>query len=315
MSEIHWHEGMRVSLQRIDQTENGLLEEPFYFQVPPLEELSRSAGFAHTDYDTISAGQFSRPGGRLLQTVELNTLAVDYNPPWATAHGGSSHTQGWGGPLVRTPLECRDELIEIAEAGTPFRLLARNPVLWGELENEIDMDVTLRNVTVTEKAGEVDARYFNLSFVEWRNAEVDRLGYGRRKHPLPARVVIGKAGPAVEVWAGGTRIADKKDRHRIGTADAPATLRKLAKHFYGNYNWRPIAKANGLDNVAGDRKLNELSKDTSHSRKWSMTVSLEGVKGGMHLVIPEPPRAAESKSKSKNKLGWEIKRGIKKKKG
>jgi uncharacterized membrane-anchored protein len=145
-------------------------------------------------------------------------------------------------------------------------LVVTNPDLYQQ--PDLRMLVTLRSASLRERAGEPDARYFDLSFTEYRVARISRQQYGQR-HQLPAQVVINKDGVAREMtlikgkWytdpgreVGGKRIV----QHTIGSKERPATLRKLAKHYYGTpKEWKRIAKRNDIaKDISGDDSLEKL---------------------------------------------------------
>ena len=105
------------------------------------------------------------------------------------------------------------------------------------------MNVTLRTMNVRERAGEPDSRYFELDFVEYRAPRVARKQFGDR-HELPALIEINANGVAHEIKRGGKKL-QQKQRHQIGSGSRPATLRSLAKHFYGSpKKWREIKRKN-----------------------------------------------------------------------
>lgn len=239
-------DGLRISLSRVrGWTAEGLLTHALFLQCPPLETFTIVNGFAHSDYDTLRQGQFSRPSGRQLRTVQFQTLIVDFRPPWAfwappvsdsftPLVGGVAHPlpQGVGGQEEKgaqlpNPLQVADELEEILNSGTPFQFRAANPAYWGASRKDLTMMATLRSMSVEERAGEVDARYFDLSFTEYRRAEVSRKAQG---------------------FQGGGKIRNLPYKHTLQKGD---TLTRLAKKYYGSTNrWRNIAKANGVRNLA-----------------------------------------------------------------
>jgi hypothetical protein len=287
---------LSVKLDKIDGlTLRNTLPKPFYFQFSPLEEFGWDVTHGWQDYETISGGQFTREGGRELRTLSLNTMVLDYDPPWANpiitpAAPALRQAQGDGGPTIGnnsysmrvdedgevvTPLSVAQELQRIVQRGTPIQLTIENPTL--EMEPELDMAVTLRSLSIREKGGEPDARYFDMSFTEYRSPSIRRKGYGRARHKLPATVVVKESGICFEIIRQGKRIPEK-NRHKIGTQAQPATLRKLSKHFYGNQkNWRKIAKANGVKNFGPDDGLDKLFERTRKKRK----------KQPLKLQIPE----------------------------
>src|SRR5687768_16110445 len=187
-------EGLLVSLAGIEgMTDKGLLASPFYFQCPPLEEFVVEYAHGHTDYDTVGAGEFSRKGGVKLRTTSFDTLFVD----WAT----------WTVTSDFPPIESiTDELIELTESGSPFLLTVARVATIGGFDGwdlsqagpELQMPATLRSLRVSEKAGEGDARYLNVSFVEYRDPVVAALRRGKKRRSggrtFPQTVMMTKTG-------------------------------------------------------------------------------------------------------------------------
>ena len=231
-------DGLRVSLHRIRKhTARNILKEPFRFQVPPLENFSWEQAFNWTDYDTIEEGTFSRKGGRALRVVSFETMFLDYAMPW-TMWAIQPDDPAWEG--VPDPLAATQDLRQIMNSGTPFRLIVNQPRLWGDAP-DIEMNATLRNVRVEQRAGEVDARYTNVEFVEWRDVDL----HGKRKghhRGLPTR--------------------HKIDKH------TNRTLRDLGKKYYGEASgWRRIVPANKVlqaQNWPPDRPLRHLARKPPH---------------------------------------------------
>jgi hypothetical protein len=232
--------GLRVSMSRIPgMTGPKLLRTPFLFQCPPSESFSRSFAFSHSDYDTLRAGQQSRPVGMQLRTITFDTLFLDYGAPFTLIdplprnyYGNRSRADGSDDGAFASdapePLHMTDELEAILESGTPFYLHVGQRDLWQRMDVDA-MPATLRTLSVEERAGEVDTRYVNVAFTEFRHPSL-----GPRK-----------AG-------GGKGVKGKSDRlpTSVTVAQLPAgedNLYALAKRYYGSQaKWRVIAKANGL---------------------------------------------------------------------
>lgn len=212
-------EGLRLRFSALaGLTAPGLLDSPFYFQVPPLENFSRQMGYAHSEYDTLRSGQFSRPAGMQLRTWQFQTIFLDYE--FSLAVYGE----------VPNPLEAADELEALLESGTPFKFYAGSPRLWGRSDfQQGSVPVTLRTLQVDERAGEVDCRYIDVSLSEFRRPAISGRGFGNsRGHIgspyLPANLVV-------------RLLPENRD-----------TLYELARFYYGSASkWRVIAKVNGLD--------------------------------------------------------------------
>jgi hypothetical protein len=232
-------EGLKVTLEPIPGlTPPGLLgRNGFFFQTPPLDEFSRDYGHTHTDYSTINTGQFSRKAGRNLRATTFDALAVDYGA-WTFYNG-------------TPPEEIVETLIEICESGEPVLLTAAHDLPPLGYDNwhltlagpEVQWEATLRSMRVAETAGEGDTRYLrSLSFVEYRDPEIDRFGPGKKRSG-------GTSFPlTVELFMDGT--ATDSDGVRIGHPPAdPVTLSDLARRYLKEPGaWAAIAKANGIKN-------------------------------------------------------------------
>lgn len=227
------NEGLRVHLSKIPGiTEGGLLAEPFVFQCPPLDEFTVDYAFSHQDYDTATAGQFSRPGGLQLRQTTFDTLFVDW--------GGFTVTNDF--PPIE---ELTADLIELCESGSPFLLTIAHQLPPGGFTNwaltlagpELQMYATLRTLRVIERAGEGDARYANVAFVEYRDPVTATFRAGKKVR------VGGRTFPrGVTIGPDGRGVTDKG----FLLADV-VTLASLARSFYGFASGGAlIAKANGL---------------------------------------------------------------------
>lgn len=239
--------GMRVILAPIDGlTKKGIMVDgsgkprSFRFQMPPTESFTRSLSHGHSDYDTLRVGQHSRPAGQQLQSVRFQTLIVDWDVPWAVYPNSKKFddTFGTGYSTVRDEfwnlLNVTDQLEEILESGSPVKLYAGQPALWegggGEDGWDVNMPVTLRSMNVEERAGEPDARYIDVEFVEYRSLKLNRRRLGK-KTTTPSRGT-GKRPTVIEVYPDG-RIFDLGTQSQICGAHK-GTPAFLGKHFWGN---------------------------------------------------------------------------------
>jgi hypothetical protein len=231
-------DGLRVGMRRIaGLTASGILEIPFVFQVPPLEEFTESGSHAHTEYDTIGQGQFSRATGRQLREYSFQTLALDSTPGWSQIQEYNPH-----------PILVKRELMAIMDSGTPFQLFAHQMELWGVYD--INVPATLRSVSSTEKAGEIDARYFSLGFKEFRSAAIRTR-------------VRGKGRPRGSSQHGPKSVLVRS------LPGAQATLHKLAKRHYGSpAQWRVLTTvaSNGLAEVGPSDDLRRVFKASPTKR-------------------------------------------------
>lgn len=283
-----------MSLSRIaGVTPKGVLNDGFVFQMPPLDEFGWDVGYNWQDYETITGGTYTRDGGRQLRSVSFQTVVLDYQPSYAAyvntdpldgdSQGSFQGRTGVGGGGVGTagpppqgyPEQVAEELNDLVLRGAPVLLTVESGQP-GE-PPDLRMPVTIRSLSVRQRGGEPDARYFDFQMTEYRVPMRRARGYGRPRHDLPATVRITQDGVAVEIRRDGRKVRER-DRHRIGRASRPATLRALSKHFYGKSGeWKRIAKRNKLRNISGDTTLDKLWERTRRKRK----------KQPLNLVIPE----------------------------
>lgn len=217
--ERHWqNDGLRVRLVRVPgTTPKKALKETFRFQVPPLDEFAVQRAFNFNTYDTIRKGQFQKRGSRQLKSVSFQTLAVENRGIFVVTNGQ------W------TPTVIARDLERLADRGYPFLLQVSH-----DFPNvEFEMLATLSGLTVSERAGEPDARYFSVDFLEWRDPQVRRKRRGQewpKTHKLDgndtlhklARKYYGKPSLAgriaqrnrfLEHWGRDTRIIGHKHYH------------------------------------------------------------------------------------------------------
>lgn len=211
-------EGLRIKLARVQGvTSKSITNDlPFYFQAPPLDSFAPSHSHAHAEYDTIEGVQYSHPQSDQLSSISFTTVNVIEKHAWVIHDRHYHHAQ-----VTRL-------LREIKRKGDPIRLIT-----WakGQAKAELDMAVTLRDFTVTEKSGEGDARYYDLAFRQWREAETDRVGRG-------------------DNWP---------QKHTLKKGES---LYDLAREYYGKpSNMRTIAGANeGLKNFGPRKPIDDHRK-------------------------------------------------------
>lgn len=258
--------GLWIELRRCRYTKKGVLRQPLKMPIAPLDQFGWETTYGWTDYETISQGQFSRPSGRQLRSLNLSTLALEWIAPWAATQAVETEDMedddlnlidedSWGDISEIGAAGIARQLDRLVAQGTPVRLTVRHPQ---RPRPEINLIMTLRSASLQERAGEPDARYFELSFTEYRVPQVARRNYG--KHPLPAQVQINPQGVALEFRRSGKKLK-KAQWHKIGKANKPATLRELSKHFYGTANkWRLIQKRNKriLGGFSGEDSLKDV---------------------------------------------------------
>lgn len=177
----------------------------------------------HNEYDTLSGGHFSQPAmgpasARQLRTTSLNTLTVDFDPPWFVAFG-------------QDPYAIRERIGEVLRARKPVHLLMYVTPTRGR-RPELDAHVTLRQVTRTLRQGEPDTRYLAVDISEWRDPSVGRRGSSPNRHSRKKGVEL-------------------PTTHALSATDS---LESLARDFYGSYShWRRIRDANGISKRFGQK--------------------------------------------------------------
>lgn len=275
-------EGLRVKLDPIQgMSTPGLLDDAgLLFQCPPTDEFSVDVSHSHTDYETLDL-QHSRKGVPQLQTVSFDTLVVDYG----------LYVIDDDAPEIEVISET---LKLICLSGDPFLLTAahalppRGYTSWSAAlaGPEVQWPATLRSLRITEKAGEGDARYLNVNFVEYRppvqqRQELGKKRPGGRTFPTTARL-----------FADGTA-RDASD-HVLGTPlTDPVTLASLATYFYGDAaRGADIQRANGL----GDWGRNDpLIFHTKYRKLKSQTPA--------KLTIPRPTAPLLTSSSAQTTTG------------
>lgn len=203
-------DGLRLRLARIPgETPKGVLSKPLI-----LPAVLGSFGWAedalHSEYDTIKAGEFSQPalGGakarRLRKLDDVETLTVDWDPVWLIERG-------------QDPQEVYSQMYAVLRSKKPCAMIATLNFTDRPL---LQIDVTIRSITLQLRQGEPDSRYYVLSISEWRRADGRRKGSGagaNRRHGTTAKV-----------------------------SDV-TTLYSLAIEFFGSYTAADsIAAANGI---------------------------------------------------------------------
>lgn len=218
--------GLQVRLTPIvGWTDKKLMPREFHFQCPPLEDFKRTYVQTWNDYDTLT-GPRSRPQDRALTQVQFSTLFV----------GLLDHGHGYSWTVVDpAPINYSeafrhkgpnahgytDQLYDVLRSATPFRLTVGNPNLWNK--PDLDMAATLRQLEVTERSGEVETRYADVTFVEFRDPDLDLPSLADFARTRGQNVVL--------------RIANLKTNR--------ASMYQLAAYYYGDpTRWREIVAAN-----------------------------------------------------------------------
>lgn len=161
--------GLRVRLRKITgQTHKSVLPQALYFQMGPLGEFAVDETGEHNEWRTAFSGEYSARSGssaatsRSLRSTSFQTLTLDWDAPWLVDHDVS-------------PAEMRETLNLLLRLRTPCELLVtRKLPEHGGSTHELLMNATLRSVTRTLRRGEADTRYYDLTFREWRRAQIGR---------------------------------------------------------------------------------------------------------------------------------------------
>lgn len=209
--------GLRVVMQRLSITAPGLLERPFLFQVPPINQFAPQYGWDFQDVDTIGDGYRTRPGSKQLATISFDSLFVEDTEYNFVVNKAPAN-----------PIALIDELKAIGDARTPFQLLVGQPDLWG-VYYDVNMAATMRSLAPSEQPGEIDARYFTVSFTEFQGLSQEQLQAG----------LIGDLNRSGNQTIASLSISD--------LTPSLSTLRDLSRKYYGTTTlWTVIAKASGL---------------------------------------------------------------------
>lgn len=259
--------GTLVTMRAIDDlTDKDVLETPFHFQCPPLDTFAVSYSYGYNTYQTLRHGEMITPSGRALAVVSFRTLFLSYNASWTFDVDRPN------------PLSATRALRRILHSGTPFALYVHNNDLWGRKDVHWSPKngnaAVLTSLDVEEAAGEPDTRYVNVSFQEYREPKLVRRRKGKRQSESRGRKL-----PAVIL------VTDKTGDWKRTDPGHPrsgknASLRDLAKHFYGEQSqWRIIAAhpKNG--------RLKKLAPGESIGK------AMKG-KEPLKIVIPKPPIAS-----------------------
>ena len=251
-------DGLKVTLSGIgngltvNKLGRPLLPMPFVFQCPPLEQYQVTHAQNFGTYDTIDDDQFVRRGSRQLDTWQFDTLVMylgvdadgNYGPTWVP-----HPTKEPGSTQYYAPEWYRDQLVDLHNAGSPFRFAAA----FTRSTTIHRLYAVLTGFTEVYKHGEGDAIYLtSVTFSEWRDpggATAPERGHTK----LPAHVKFQNTKGhylAYDVNTGYV-IARKHAGVFLDT-----TLSDLARWYYGDgTKWRLIAKANHLKGGDGNAPI------------------------------------------------------------
>lgn len=214
--------GLRVRLRRVNGiTPKNVLRQPLYLPCLIGPEFVQIKTAGHTEWDTVSAGQFSQGyGGKkapLLDDLSFDSLSLTWDADWLT----NPETD---------PEEMRRELDRVLASRRGFHMAI---FLYPQGEgNEARGLYTLRSVERRLPRGEPDTRYYSLAFKEFRQPGQRRRS-SRRANRLPTR-------------------------HLVQGGD---TLRSLARIYYGDGSlWRVIANVNGIRHWGSEDDLTKIAR-------------------------------------------------------
>jgi hypothetical protein len=159
-------EGLRCRFARIPgETPKGVLDSSLTLPAV-LGNVEVTEEAQHSEYDTVSAGQFSEPaqGGsvaRMLRTIELEGLTLEWDAAWLVKSG-------------QDPDKVRGTLLAILRSKKGVEILLTMP---GEptASPELRMFCTFRSVRRTMRQQENDTRYYNIAIKEWRRKAASRV--------------------------------------------------------------------------------------------------------------------------------------------
>lgn len=211
-------DGVRCRLSRIPgETPKGVLDAPLTLPAV-IGALEVEEEAQHSEYTTVSAGQFSQgaQGGgdaRMLRALSLEALTLEWDAKWLVEHG-------------LDPEVVRGSLYAILRSKKPVEmLLILDPNDAASAEER--WNITFRSVSRVMREQEPDTRYYTIGIKEWRDPSVQRRGSKEGRKP-------GVKFPAT---------------HELTDTD---TLQSLSHEFYGRYDfWRDIRGANGISTRFG----------------------------------------------------------------
>lgn len=215
--------GTRVRLRRAPGglTPKHILRRPLFLQVLIGDELTTTKEAGHTEYDTVSRGQFSRPyagkNAPLLDDLSFESLTLTWDAAWLT------------NPNTR-PGRIRKEIDRIIAARCPVHVMMY--VTPNADAVEVSGLFTIRSRTRTLRTGETDTRYYSFELKRYREPTARRRGH-KPKAALPAK-------------------------HKLRADD---TLRSLSNDYYGTTSlWRFIAEKNGIKKWGSRDKLLKMNR-------------------------------------------------------
>jgi hypothetical protein len=239
--------GVRITMSREHGITKGeVLLVPFRFQVPAMNDLQRPYEYNWSTYDTIRVGQRSRPMGRQLMQLQVDTMLLDQ--PATDAATGAVVWRGSPPDPQKSIAELR-WIMGITQGSQPeiFRLVLAQPAVWGNTPI-INMLATLTALQPLQKQDEVGTEYLSATFLEW--------------------------GPDEEIQRKQRPVSHGKTKWKLKQGD---TLYEIAKksHWHRASAWRTVAKANGIKGVAPSSAA-ELAAWAKKHHKKELTIPAKG---------------------------------------
>lgn len=253
--EVVRRDGLRIQLSAIAGVTTGdsakVLANPYRFQCPPLDGFGYTVGKSYARYTNYKGQEFGNPAGKTLTPITFRTVIVE-----------------WGSFVIERDYDVQahvKKLERLAQDDTVFRFLATHQY---NDEPEFDMDAVMESVTITEQAGEPDARYVDLTITEWVDPVTSKNGRKRR--------------------AGGRKYPFTIDLHKDGSYDVergasfnthqkPLTFALISTYAYGKPSLASHVAANQKPPVKDFGNHTDLLK-------------YPRFKNGHKIVVPKPPR-------------------------
>lgn len=235
-------DGLKITMRREKGITTGnVLRVPFRFQAPVLDNFDRAYAFSWSTYDTLRLGQRSRPMGKQLLQLQVNTMLLD-----GAAADASQGIVVWDAEA--DPQGMLNELLWImgklpGSQPQVFRLVVNQPAVWGDTPL-VNMLACMTALTPSQHPSEVGTEYLSATFLEYPEDEQ----IARKQRPQST---------------GKTREALRSDD----------TLYEIAKksHFHRASAWKAIANANGIKGVSPS-SAEELAAWAKRHHKTALTI-------------------------------------------
>lgn len=194
-------DGLRVRLAPISGvTPRAALADKVYFPAVTGDfEFTETA--SHTDYRTVSGGEFSAPAGGPPTSRDLRRFDLTVIAPRAVG------MDPWLVDYTATFDQVHRALFDVLRGRQPVDFLASIDLTG---QSELACDVTIRSVSRKLTHAQGGYRYFSVSFAEWRDTSL------RRRSTTAAPETLAAVLPT---------------KHKLVAAD---TAESLARRYYGH---------------------------------------------------------------------------------